>query len=246
MRVGWCAGADAAAHVLVPALLEDLTVAGGDGHHLQRVRRLRAGERVSGADGAGTWRLYEVTNVAPGTVSLRALDEPHRELELRPKLTLAFALTKGQRPEVVVRQCSELGADAVWPVAAARSVTRWPAGRGDAARERLRRVAREAAGQCRRARLLEVRDPAPLDTLAEVPGLVVADRDGVPAAELDDPGRAWTVVVGPEGGLEPEEHERLGNPPRLAVGPHVLRAETAAIAVVAALAGRRTPDAPSH
>jgi len=71
-------------------------------------------------------------------------------------------------------------------------------------------------------------------------GVVVADRSGAPAAALDAPPAddGWTVVVGPEGGLDPEELARLGDKPRLGLGPFVLKAETAPIAAVSLLIER--------
>jgi 16S rRNA (uracil1498-N3)-methyltransferase len=75
------------------------------------------------------------------------------------------------------------------------------------------------------------------------PGLVVAALDGVPAHDLPAPaGDEWAVVIGPEGGFGDTELAAFDHPaaaPRLQVGPFVLRAETAAIAAAAALAGRR-------
>jgi len=229
--------------VLVATLEDELTVAGPDGHHLQRVRRLRPGEAVTAADGTGAWRPYEMVEAGRGRVVLRAAGPPVLEPVLAPPLRIACALTKGDGPESVVRQATELGVDAVLPVLAARSVARWPEARRAQALARLRRVADEAAAQARRARRLVVEPLQPLADLAGRPGLVLADREGPPAAALSDPGAdGWLVVVGPEGGLDPAEREALGGPPRLAVGPHVLRAETAGSAVAAALAGRRAPD----
>ena len=85
---------------------------------------------------------------------------------------------------------------------------------------------------------------APADLL-DHPGLVVADPVGVTADALASPAAApgsraeWLVAVGPEGGFTEREQEQFGAVPRVAVGPFVLRAETAAIAAAAALAGRR-------
>ena len=110
--------------------------------------------------------------------------------------------------------------------------------------ERLRVAAREAAAQCRRARLPRIEPVVDLGTLAgradlPRPDLVVADRDGGSLADLGEPASGtWTVVVGPEGGLEPAELDALRDAPRLCLGPHVLRAETAPIAAVALLLSR--------
>ncbi len=243
---GWCADTDADAHLLVSELGDHLTVAGADGHHLQRVRRLRPDEVVTAADPNAHWRRYRVTDAHAGELTLTAEGPRTLEPTLRPHLRVAFALTKGQHPDVVVRQCSELGVDAVLPVVAARSVVRWDAA-DPRPLARLRRVARESALQCRRARLLTVDAPIPLTDLAGQPGLLVADRQGTAAGTLADPADgAWLVVVGPEGGLDPNELATLGDPPRLAVGPHVLRSETAAGAAAAALTGCRHPNPTDH
>jgi 16S rRNA (uracil1498-N3)-methyltransferase len=97
--------------------------------------------------------------------------------------------------------------------------------------------------QCRRARVPVVDGPVAPAELARFVGLVVAAPDGVSAADLALPpggeGGEWVVAVGPEGGFDDDELQGFGSAPRLAVGPFVLRAETAAIAAAAALAGRR-------
>ena len=88
--------------------------------------------------------------------------------------------------------------------------------------------------QSRRARLPVVDDVVDLGALVGTPGLVVADRDGNPVAALGAPGPAgWTVLVGPEGGLAPEELASLAGVPTLGLGPHVLRAATAPVAAAA-------------
>src|SRR5450759_4820316 len=172
-RVAWCASADAVAHLIVEHLDDRLGVTDADGHHLQRVRRLRTGELITAADGAGHWREYTITATQPGALTLEARAAPATEPILHPPLRVACALTKGEHPDAVVRHCSEVGVDAVLLVVAARSVVRWDAERATRAVTRLRRVAREAAGQCRRARLLTVEPAVPLADLAGQPGLLV-------------------------------------------------------------------------
>ncbi len=238
---GWAADVQATAHVLVPELVPALEIAGDDGHHLERVRRVRVGERVTAADGVGHWRLYEVGAAAHAKISLVSVGEVIREPVLDPPLAVAFALTKREKPEVVVQKLTELGVDRILPVLTARSVVQWDDRKSDAALARWNRVVREAAMQCRRARLPVLEPVAPFASLAGTPGLVLADRGpGVPPV----PGaEGWTVLVGPEGGFAADELDALaaaGPLGLLSVGPHVLRAETAAIAAAAVLAARRT------
>ncbi len=235
----WAAGQDAAAHAFVAALDDAIEIAGTDGHHLQRVRRLRAGEHVTAADGAGSWRLYEIEAVEPGRLQLAARGELRRDPELVPEVALAVALTKAGALDAVVARCTELGVSRITPIRTRRCVVQWDASQAERAVKRLRTVAREAAGQCRRARLPEI---APVGELADFvgrPDVIVADRAGGPPSDLSVPGSsAWTVVVGPEGGLEPTEIEAFADAGHLSLGPYVLRAETAPIAAVSVLLAR--------
>jgi 16S rRNA (uracil1498-N3)-methyltransferase len=232
------ADADAAAHVYIEAgdaLPDHCVVDGADGHHLARVRRLRAGERVTVADGVGTWRVYEIVDVVGDRLTLEARGDLEREVAPAVGVALAVALTKGGI-ESVVSACTELGVARVTPVRAARSVVRWDAAKADAAVEKLRRAARDAGMQSRRARVPQIDAVCDIAEVARRPDLVVADRTGVRAAHLPRPASAeWTVLVGPEGGLARDELATLGPVPRLRLGPHVLRAATAPIAAVAVL-----------
>jgi 16S rRNA (uracil1498-N3)-methyltransferase len=142
----------------VPVLTE------GDVHHLLDVLRLRPGESVAAGDGRGSWvpcRLAGVPGgrgsgqVDPGSVLVA--DGPlTTTARLEPALTVAFAPTKGDRPEWVTQKLTELGVDRIVPLRARRSVVRWDGERGRRAVERLRRVAREASAQSRRTWLPEV------------------------------------------------------------------------------------------
>jgi 16S rRNA (uracil1498-N3)-methyltransferase len=230
----------ATAHVFAERLDDRITVEGDDGHHLQRARRVRAGEHVTAADGYGRWRAYEVTDSRSGTVALAAVTLVAHEPPLTPRLTVACSLTKGQKPELAVQKLTELGVDRIMLVEAARSVVHWDDAKVTAGYARLQRVAREAAMQSRRARVPVLDGPVSPRELALVPGLVVAAPDGVAASDLAaPPGEEWVVAVGPEGGFDDDELRSFATAPRLAIGPFVLRAETAAIAAAAALAGRR-------
>ncbi len=217
-------------------------VDGADLRHLLDVLRLRAGEVVAVSDGAGRWVPCRVASDAVAGGSRRAdpgttlvPDGPRREVaRLRPELTVAFAPTKGDRPEWVVQKLTELGIDRIVPLRTARSVVRWEGDRGHKAVERLRRVAREAAAQSRRAWLPQVTDVCRLDEVTRVAGVpvVLADPGGA-APGLDRP----VVAVGPEGGWDDEERRTAGA--TVGLGVTVLRAETAALVAATLLSSLR-------
>jgi 16S rRNA (uracil1498-N3)-methyltransferase len=235
----WAAAQDAAAHTFVPSLDDSVEIAGADGHHLQRVRRLRVGEHVTAADGAGGWRRYEIDVIQPGRLHLVARGERRRDPELVPGVALAVALTKAGALDAVVARCTELGVTRITPVRARRCVVRWDATQAERAVARLRTVAREAAAQCRRSRLPEIAEVADLVDFADRPDVVVADRTGGSIDDLPPAGGGvWIVVVGPEGGLDSGELEAFARARKLSLGPHILRAETAPIAAVSVLVSR--------
>jgi 16S rRNA (uracil1498-N3)-methyltransferase len=232
------------------------TLAPDDVHHLGRVLRLRAGEEVIVSDGAGHWartrwrggeagQAGEAAGKAGEAGALEALrggtgpggdGAVQFEDAASPVLTVAFAPTKGERPEWVVQKLTELGIDRIVPLVSERSVVRWGATRGRTAVERLRRVAREAAGQCRRVWLPEVSEVVTFSALAGLgaPGEVVLAQlsgDRLSAAQR-------VVAVGPEGGWSGDE--LTSGLPTVGFGLSVLRAETAAVTAGALMVSLRT------
>ncbi len=219
---------------------DEIEISGEDGRHLSRVRRIGVGEVISVADGAGLWRVTEVASVTNSSVMLSPTTEVYLEPVATPRLTVAFAPAKGDQPESVVASLTELGVDVIIPVITKRTVLKWTGERAEKAGERLRRVARSASEQSRRARLPEVMDPQPLARLAGSSGLVVASRDGGTVESLKESGPdGWILLIGPEGGLEAGETGSLGEVESLRVGPHILRSATAPIAAAGMLWARR-------
>jgi 16S rRNA (uracil1498-N3)-methyltransferase len=201
----------------------------GDAHHLVRVLRMRAGDPLTVADGAGRWRTAVLDPSAP--TSLAGLGPVTELSDVAPTLAIGFALVKGDKPELIVQKLTELGIDRIVPFRAERSVVRWDDAKAVKAVERLRTVARAAAMQCHRPRLPVVDDVADLADLVAA-GAALADRTGEPVS-LRHP----FVLVGPEGGWSPAEAARPG--PRVLLGVHVLRAETAALAAGVLLSSLR-------
>jgi 16S rRNA (uracil1498-N3)-methyltransferase len=228
-----------AAHAFTAQLADTVLIEGADGRHLAQVRRLRAGEHMTLADGGGAWRRYAIAHVAKAQLQLEAVDPPRIEPQSPTPYCAAVALQPRAQLDRVVTELSEVGADRLIPVRCARCVSRWDATRGDDAPVRMERIARQAAMQCRRARPLEIAPPIALCALAGTIGLVVALAAGTPATGIGaPPAQGWTVLTGPEGGFEPAELETLasaGTFARIRVSRYVLRAETAPAAVAAVL-----------
>lgn len=199
-------------------------------HHLERVLRLRPGDALVLGDGAGGWRPARYGPDLDPTGPIERADRP------RPELTVAFALVKGDRPEMAVQKLTELGVDRIIPFRAVRSVVRWDDDRAAKAVARLRSVASGAAQQCHRPWVPEVAEVASLADLLGAERVAMADRAGA-APTLEHP----FVLVGPEGGWAPEEIDaaRRRSVPRVSLSPHVLRAETAAVTAGAVLAALR-------
>jgi 16S rRNA (uracil1498-N3)-methyltransferase len=200
----------------------------GDHHHLLRVLRLSPGDVVTISDGAGAWRMARLGHAG-------ALDPDgavHHIAPPHPALTICFAPVKNERPEWTVQKLTEAGVDRIAPLVAERSVLRWDAERAARQHRRLSAVAREAAMQCRRVWLPDVMPLIAFADAAAMPGASLAERLGPPPT-LDRP----AILVGPEGGWSPAELE--ADIPHVGLGPHVLRAETAAVAAGLLLAGLR-------
>jgi 16S rRNA (uracil1498-N3)-methyltransferase len=217
--------APAQAHAFVTDL-ERPELAPQDRRHFELVLRLRPGAPITVSDGEGRWRLVRLGRELLVDGPIEQVASP------KPAITIACALVKGERPELVVQKLTELGVDTIVFFGADRSVVRWDPAKAAQNIERLERVAREASMQSRRVRLPAVLWSATFDAVAASPGAAIAESSGRPVT-LDHP----TVLVGPEGGWSPRESQ--SGLPCVVLGPHVLRAETAAIAAGALLVAVR-------
>ncbi|MGH3658176.1 MAG: 16S rRNA (uracil(1498)-N(3))-methyltransferase [Micromonosporaceae bacterium] len=218
---------------------------GPEGHHAATVQRLRVGEELLLGDGVGGLAVCRVATVGKGTLDLDVA-ERRREPEPAPKITVVQGIAKGERGELAVQAMTEVGVDTVVPWSAARSVVRWRAERGEKALGRWRAVAREAGKQARRAWQPVVTGPMSTTGVAELisgadAGYVLHEEAIRPLATVDPPtdGRI-VLVVGPEGGIAPEEvapFETAGAVP-VRLGAAVLRTSTAGVAALAVVNAR--------
>lgn len=217
-------------------------------HHLTRVLRLRDGAALEVSDGRGSAALARLDGDGVVlTADAATAPLPH------PTLSVLQGLPRSRKLDEVVRQVTELGADRVVPVAAERSVTRLEGDRADRAVERWQAVARAAAEQSRRPWRPEVTDVVSVGRVTAalpVGTRVLVAHVGAPVPLPDVIGSLTAratphlaIAVGPEGGWSDSEVTALvdAGADVVGLGPTVLRTEhaaAAALAVIAALAGR--------
>ena len=224
-----------------------VTFDGAQARHLSRVLRLTAGALVVAVDGQGREWNVRLTEVTTRTAAGLVLAERTGGAESPLHLTLAQGVPKSDKMDLIVRMVTELGAVAVRPLVAERTVARAADDRWRSRHERWQRIAREAAKQCGRAVVPTVSPPVGLSAWLEEPadrGLMVCLWEGEQAPLADrlpaGPIRRATLVVGPEGGLaEPEVARLAGAGAVLAgLGPRILRTETAGPVAIALLQAR--------
>ncbi len=194
-----------------------------------RVLRLRPGEVVTASDGVGGWRSC----VFGAGGSLEPVEEVSVSARPVPAVTVAFALTKGDRPEWTVQKLVEVGVDRIVPMTTVHTVVRWEGEKATRQITRLRAVARGAAMQSRRRWLPVVDETADFAAVAARSGVALAQMDGAAGPSLAQP----TILIGPEGGWD--EAELACCQATVTLGPTVLRAETAALAAGLLLCGLR-------
>jgi len=209
-----------------------MTIEGGQAHYLARVMRVAPGSAVVLCDDmTGEWAA-RVTAAGKRDVTV-VVETRLREREAVPDFTLCAALLKRDRFDIVLEKATELGVSRMQPVLTRRCVA------DKLNLERAGALVTEAAEQCARTALPQIAAPLKLDALLrDWPAgrsLFFADElGGAKAADAfaAHPGPA-ALLVGPEGGFDDAEREAIRACPEavpIALGPRILRGETAAIA----------------
>jgi 16S rRNA (uracil1498-N3)-methyltransferase len=219
-------------------------VEGESRDHLVKSLRVRPGDRFLATDGEGREFLLETTGIGPQALEARIVEERKIAPGIGRTVTLALCPPKGNRMEMAVEKCSEMGAGRIVPLLCARSVVKTE---GDSSRvERWRRIARSAMVQSEQTWTSEITSPQTFDALlvemhgADSSPVLIAHpgSDSIPIeaalAECERDARI-TLLVGPEGGFTEEEIERAraGGALCVTLGATRLRSETAAIVALA-------------
>lgn len=226
----------ASIRLFVPAPLgpgAEIALDEAQSHYLANVLRATLGEALRAFDGVnGEW-LCKVTKISRKAVTLTAQAQTRLQAP-EPDAWLCFALLKRAKTDMVVEKATELGVSVIQPIITARTNA------DHVNLDRLRAIAIEAAEQCGRLAVPEIRPPMPLPRLmADWPDrpLFIADERRTSALLGPAPGPC-ALMTGPEGGFTEAELEAIARAPqvtRVSLGARILRAETAAIAGLALL-----------
>jgi len=229
-----------------PLAGDTATITGELYRHMARVLRLKAGSEVTLTDGGGAQFSGVVEEVGAKSLTVRvSARECEPEPEQAPRITLYQGLPKGEKLDLILQKCTELGASELVTFDAARSIVKLRGERGAGRLERCERIVQEAARQSGRRLAPKVAIGGSLDEVLRDAGQQVKLLlwEGEQTARLRGvfeaypPPASVAVVVGPEGGLTPGEVEQAishGFIP-VSLGRRILRTETAGLAMLAIL-----------
>ena len=211
--------------------------------HMGKVLRLTAGEQVTVSTGGSTAYLVELTEFQKDAVTGRILERMENLQETAIEVVLFQGMPKGDKLELIIQKCTELGVSAVVPVETSRSVVHLDSGKAAKKLERWQKIAQEASQQSKRVQVPTV---GPyynwkqfLQHLSEQNGLTIVFWEDEQTQSLKAFLRSQAkkpqrinLVVGPEGGLSEEEVEQLRalGAVSASLGKRILRTETAGMA----------------
>lgn len=218
-------------------------VGGESGSHMVRSLRMKPGEKAVLCAGTGKDFLSTVLECRQDGALVRIDEVRQSRGEPRVKLTVCQCWPKGDKLETVVQKSVELGAMELWPIESARCVSRPDQKSAAKKRDRLQKIALEAAQQSGRGIVPTVLPPATLQKALEAAKeqgeILFFYEEGRESLKktLSTMGDRLFLFVGPEGGFAPEEAalaESMGAK-LLTLGPRILRTETAPLAALSAI-----------
>ena len=217
--------------------------------HLRDSLRLELGEQILVCDGQGTRHLMELTRVTKQELAGRILSSSQEPPHTAPRLRLIQALLKGEKMDWVIQKATELGVSEIVPLQSRHTIVQLRPERLEAQLARWQRIALEAAQQSEQWHVPAITRPQSVAEClasgsASALSLILTERrDGQSLNAMTLPAggnESVALMIGPEGGWSKEEvaqAEQSGHT-LITLGPHILRAETAAIVAVGILQSR--------
>ncbi len=223
-----------------------LTLPEDSAHHAVHVLRLETGDAVALFNGRGGEYAARIASIQRLRIAIDVLQHRTVERESPLQMTLLQGVSSNDRMDFTVRKAVELGAGAIYPLLATRSVARPKGERADNRRAHWQKVVISACEQCGRNKIPEVHSlvavTAALRALPEGSSrILLSPRSDLPLSKAVEGKTAFAIAAGPEAGFDADEEAAFAaagfTPVKL--GPRVLRTETAALAALAALSALR-------
>ena len=221
---------------------QPLALPGGAARHVQ-VLRLQPGASITLFDGSGGEWDAQVERIGRSDVTVRIGAHRAVDRELALKVTLALGMPANERMDALVEKATELGVALIQPLVCERSVLRLSGERASKKVAHWQAVARAACEQCGRTRVPHIAPVAPYSAWlhalapdARARWLLSLDATA-PIADAAPPAAGVVCLSGPEGGLSRDEEAaaRSAGFSAVSLGPRVLRADTAPLALLAHL-----------
>ncbi|AKG35760.1 RsmE family RNA methyltransferase [Paenibacillus durus] len=227
-------------------------IGGEDARHIARVMRGKAGDKVIVSDGVSREALAEIASIAEGVVTVSIIENLPMTQEPRVKITVAQSLPKGDKMEIVIQKCTEIGAAAFLPFLSGRTIVQYDERKESKRLERWRKIAKEAAEQAHRNIVPEIAAPLTWKQLLnsvyrydavyfcyeKEEGLQLRSAVAPWAAQLGEAAEVSAlVIVGPEGGFSENECREAEEAGAVSVGlgKRILRCETAGMVAAACI-----------
>ncbi|GAX91550.1 16S rRNA (uracil(1498)-N(3))-methyltransferase [Effusibacillus lacus] len=223
---------------------ERVRITGDDVKHITRVLRMQPGAQVICADGTGRSYLVRLTELGQDAAVGDIIKPLQENVEPEVKLTLVQGLPKGDKMDLIVQKGTEVGITHFVPVETARTIVQYDAKKESKRRDRWQRIAKEAAEQAHRTVIPMIEEVQPFrqwlaQKAASFDLILLAYEGETPhglrqeldrhAGGVSDTGGSIALIVGPEGGLDPEEVAvaTQSGARVITLGPRILRTETA-------------------
>ncbi|MGJ9381687.1 16S rRNA (uracil(1498)-N(3))-methyltransferase [Salipaludibacillus sp. CF4.18] len=221
-----------------------------DAKHISRVMRMNPEDTVICCDEEGSCYLCELTETAPDLVKAKVVEELNKDAEMPVKVSIAHGLPKSDKLELVIQKGTELGAHSFIPFQADRSIVKVDSKKQAKKLERWEKIAKEAAEQSHRNYVPKVHRVHLLNDLLKTfhhfSSVIVAYEEDAKDDEKSrfrqvlqrtKAGDSLLLVVGPEGGFSDREIEKMKEAGAIscALGPRILRSETAPLYGLAAI-----------
>lgn len=218
-------------------------ITGDDAGHIRNVLRLKPGDEIELIDGTGLECDARIIRMSAGKVDVSILRRRLSESLPTLRLIIAQAVLKDNKLDGIIRQITEMGIHEWVPYSAHRSVPFLNAQRIRARKDRWEKIAIEALKQCRRSSLLKIADLMTYEEMlaysqnCDIKLMFWEDESPSRPFELPDfsasPIQSVMAIIGPEGGFTPEEiaTARACGYSTVSLGPRILKADTATLAV---------------